>query len=162
MRQRKVWGVVKSEPQRELYALGHLRNQQVECYCPVVFNDRRKRREPFFPSYLFVRLERDAAWGFINNTRGVLYLITMQGRPCSVPLDIINRLRGYENDNGVIPLPGQGKPAKGDMMRIIDGPFKGHSATFLQASGPKRVEMLLSFLGSVQRVTVPRWSVVRQ
>lgn len=159
--QKRIWSVVKSEPQREALALHHLRNQNVTTYMPIMFNDRNKRREPLFPSYLFVQLVRGGPWAFINNTRGVSYVITMQGEPSPLPNAFVKAIRQTENRNGVIMLPEQKELEEHDRLLVTEGPFKGHSAEFARYAGPKRVEMLLTFLGTVQKVTVPRSSVTR-
>lgn len=158
-RAQKYWAAVKSKPQQEAHAIRHLRNQDVTAYCPQIFNDRARRREPLFPSYLFVELDVGGRWTFINSTHGVLYVLASQDRPCVVPTDAIKAMQAAENKNGVIVLPEQMEFERDQTLLITTGPFKGHEGKFLSYPGPKRVELLLTFLGNLHRVTLPRKSV---
>ena len=72
---------------------------------------------------------------------------------------IIDDLRKRER-NGLIELP-RLKLRPGDRVRLLRGPFAGHLAIFADMKPRERVEVLLTFLGAQQRVTLSQDDVER-
>jgi transcriptional antiterminator RfaH len=78
-------------------------------------------------------------------------------RPGKVPEKVIKDIRN-RGRGGIIELPWRG-PERGDRVRILSGPFRGHLAIYAGRSGTERVAVLLQILGSQQRATLPERDV---
>jgi transcription antitermination factor NusG len=88
----------------------------------------------------------------------VVRLVTDGAVPARVPDHIINELRKREC-KGVIELPKALVLRTGDRVRVSGGPFAGHLGLYAGMKPHARVEVLLTLLGSQQRVTLPRGGV---
>ncbi len=105
-----------------------------------------------FPGYLFVRIILQ--WHEARWAPGVVRLVMDGVAPAAVPDAIVVGLKSRETD-GLIELPPRPPLFKrGDAVRIREGPFARHLAIFEGMKPHERVEVLLAFLGSSQRVTL--------
>ena len=142
------WTVAQTESQRERVAADHLERGGFEVYLPRIKN-RKKKIEPLFPCYLFVRIiDR---WHAINATVGILRVLTCCDHPARVTDEIINELRARENPHGFVRLP---KPKPGKHVRILRGSFADHVGVYEGASGKDRERVLLALLGRMVVVDV--------
>src|SRR5256885_14696986 len=90
------WYAVQCQPRRERTAAAHLLNQEFPVFLPLREKTRRHARKlesvrvPFFPGYLFVRLDlsRDR-WRSVNGTLGVVHLVMQGQHPVPAPPGII-------------------------------------------------------------------------
>ena len=73
-------------------------------------------------------------------------------RPAKVPETVIKNIRDRER-GGIIELSRRG-PKRGDRVRILSEPFRGHLGIYAGMSGHERVAILLEILGGQQRVTL--------
>lgn len=87
------------------------------------WSDRIKvLQKPLFPGYVFVRTARTDPTGLICSTSGVSRILSVDGRPSSVPdseIDAIRRLSALGNP---IPTPYFNV---GQQVEIREGPFAG-------------------------------------
>lgn len=159
------WFAVHTQPRSEDRAARHLANQGFGIYLPV-FGRRRSHarkvetvRAPFFPRYLFVRMDPEAArWRAINSTVGVAGLVQAGGVPALVPDGVVETLRRREDDQGMIRLDAEADFAKGASLRVLDGPLADLVGLF-ELGDEQRVTLLLSLLGRPVRIMLPRESV---
>ena len=63
--------------------------------------------------------------------------------------------------NGLIDLSQRSRLKPGNRVRLLRGPFAGHLVIFAGMKPRERVEVLLTFLGAQQRVTLPQDDVER-
>ena len=157
------WCAARLQPRHEAYALHCLGVGGYTTYFPrlrekrVRFGRRVEVCPALFPGYAFVLIElqwRRARW-----SPGVISIITGgDGAPSRVPDHIITDLKGKER-NGLIELPRPPGLHVGDPVKIRTGPFANHLALFEGQRPHERVEVLLSFLGSQQRMTLPKTSI---
>src|SRR5262249_2906018 len=104
-----------------------------------------------FPAYAFVliRLQWHAAcWA-----PGVIRLVMDGMQPARVPDAVIDEIRPRER-GGLIELPKPPVARPGHAVKILRGPFSGRLAIYAGMRPKARVEVLLSLLGSSQRVTL--------
>ena len=158
----KRWYAVQSQPRREALALVHLKRQGFEGFCPMRPRWRRSGRKrvstlaPFFPGYLFVRLDLgQERWRSINGTIGVIRLVAFgsPGRPAPLPTGFVERLGELSGEDG---LEGGDELRAGDQVRVIGGPFDDLCGVLESAGEAERVTILLSLLGQETRVSLRR------
>ena len=123
-----------------------------ETYLPMVGTKRRVT--PLFPGYLFV-LIADRGWWAARWSVAVRAIVGTQGEPAHVPDVVISGLRARER-NGLIMLPVKPGLRRGDQIRITRGPLVDRLAIYDGMKGSERVAVLLTMLGSLQRVELNR------
>jgi len=157
----KGWFVVQTKPRNEDRAAVNLSHGGYEVINGKIRVKKRTNGfqkyvvEPLFPSYIFVFFDFERDYHIIKYTRGVRKVVQFGGRPIPVPSwtieDIRRRLR-----NGVVEIE-KPTPKRGDRVFVIDGPFKGLEAVFLEAlNGGERVRILIEHLSYCARLVVGR------
>lgn len=162
-----TWCVAQTQPAKEHIAEQHLRDQGYDVYLPrfkkICRHARRveEKRVPLFPRYIFVGMNLDAApWRSVNGTRGVSYLLMSRNlTPAQVPTHIIDDLRAREVEDGVVSLDSLINFTRGEPVRILEGVFSNHMATFDALDDKSRVHVLLSFMGRDMNVTLPHYAI---
>jgi transcriptional antiterminator RfaH len=74
-------------------------------------------------------------------------------------VSVIDDLRSRER-NGFVQLPHVRGLQRGDRVQITQGPFNQHLAIYQGMRSQQRVEVLLTFLGTQQRITLPRKDIL--
>ncbi len=144
------WYVVRTIPSREFVAAGDLRRLKQDYYLPKIWNSKRKRQEPLFGPYLFVRMTQ-FGFALLRLARGIIGIVMGASEPAKVPDEFISSLRGAENENGIIKFK-QDDPfawRNGDQVRIDD-----YVGTFEKMTSSQRASVLLNMLGSKRSVQV--------
>jgi transcriptional antiterminator RfaH len=130
---------------------GLLWDKRVEVYLPEVpvAVRRRDRREkkPFFPHYLFARLDlNDGRMAEVRWMPGVRRIVSAGGRPVPVPDEAVNYIR--RRLATIVRIEPEGPFRKGDPVHIVRGPFEGLDAVFDRRLSPEgRVRVLLDLMG---------------
>lgn len=162
----KQWFVVHTQARQELVAEQQLIAQGFEVYVPrfkKITRHARKTREtlaPLFPRYIFLNLDLDTArWRSINGTRGVAYVLTHADQPAMIADKIISALKAQENAEGIVPVSSVAVFAAGDKVRVLEGPFKDHTAVFSQLDDKQRVQLLLTFMGRETKISLSPYAV---
>lgn len=162
-----TWCVAHTQPSKELLAKQHLQEQGYEVYLPQFKKTRRHARKveevlaPLFPRYIFVGMDLSTArWRSINGTRGVSHLLMGDElNPAKISPQIIEDLKAQELGCGVVPILSLETFIKGDKVRVLEGVFKDHEATFETLDDKSRVKLLLNFLGRQTEITLPPYAV---
>jgi len=151
------WAVAQLQPQRERLALNLLACADFQVYAPRLREWRTMRggrqqqcERPLFPGYAFLLIQLQ--WHAARWCPGVVRLVMDGLQPAKVPDAIIEEIRGREH-KGAIELPKR-MLKRGDRVRILAGPFKGHLAIYAGMSAHERVAVLLPILGPATRVTL--------
>ena len=127
----KKWYVLYTKPRNEKKATDRLTQAGYEMYCPLIktvrqWSDRKKKVSvPMFPSYVFCHVD-EAGRQIVVRDPGVLNFVFWLGKPAVVRDHEIEAIRKIENHGIDIRVEG-GKPEKGQMVEIPEGPFKGMS-----------------------------------
>ena len=147
----KRWFALYTKPHKEYMVQGLLHSHKVETYLPeiAVAVRRRDRRDkkPFFPHYLFARLEphsdqmAKAQW-----TPGLRRIVSAGGQPVPIPDEIVahirQRLEMMVEEQPAVPF------RHGEIVHVTRGPFEGLNAMFDRALSPDgRVRILLEMVG---------------
>ena len=164
------WYVVQTQAGKERLAEGQLRNQNFETFCPTRQRMRRigKRMcatlDPFFPNYLFVRLDiARQRWRSVNGTIGVAHLVGFgsgsEARPAPLPRGLVEHFQALSTPEGEMRFDEALSP--GDRVRIVGGPFHALCGILEKGDAKHRVSILLDILSGTRRVDVARDCLVR-
>lgn len=155
------WYAVYCQPHRERTAAAHLRYQDYTVFLPEREKTRRharrieKVRRPFFPGYLFIRLDINRQrWRNINSTVGVIRVVMQNDHPAPAPVGIVETLLAACDDKQILHLGPE--LTVGQKVRVIDGPFTDLVGELDQLTDYERVRVLLDILGGRTRVVLPR------
>ena len=154
------WYTLYTKPRCEGAVGRRLRAKGFETYLPAVTVDgyRGHRDEhPFFPCYLFVRVDPSTdGLSSVRWTSGLKYIVSFGEKPAVVPDEVValiqERLATMEEGAGGLSDHGF---RRGDRVRIRSGPFADLEAVFEEALKPdERALVLISFLGRLSEVEV--------
>ena len=141
------WFALYTKPHKEYAVRDYLSGRQVEVYLPEVRNTTQRRgrrgRRPFFPHYLFARLDlRGGIMAKVPWTPGLRRIVMFAGEPAPVPDAVVAHIR-RELANMVEAEPDE-PFRKGDVVRIPRGSLEGLDAVFdRKLSGEGRVRVFL-------------------
>jgi len=145
----KHWYVVYTKPRWEKKVAELLTNARIENYCPLnkvtrQWSDREKIvLEPFFKSYVFVRVSEDQKWK-IPGIPGIVSYIYWLGKPAIVPAAEIEQIKIFLNtyDNVFIR---QFNIAAGHKIKVTSGVFRNMQGTVVSLKG-KQIQVELPSL----------------
>ena len=151
-----AWYVLNSKPQKEGFLYQQLKLRGLDIFYPRIkvkpVNPRSRRVRPYFPGYLFVRLDLAAfSYSKLAWIPGLQRILAFDGAPARVPDEVINQLKlkmDQLKDQQVAPhsilKPGQA-------VWIDDPRFKGYEAIFDTClDGRERVRVLIKMLNGHQ------------
>jgi transcriptional antiterminator RfaH len=146
------WYVLRSKPQKEEFLYQQLMAREIEaffpCLCVKPVNPRSRKTSPYFPGYLFVRIDESAdCLSDFQWMPGSMGLVSFGGEPATVPVELINTIRQIvEFANASFgKRPAYYMP--GDLLVIHNGLFDGYEAIFdSHMPGSDRVRVLLQYL----------------
>lgn len=152
------WYAVQCQPHRERAAAVHLANQGYEVFLPWRQKTRRHARRvetvlrPFFPGYLFVRIDPALErWRPVNGTFGVAHIVMQGENPAPAPRGMIETLMDCCNEAGVLAWQPELRP--GESVRVSEGPFADFIGELEELDDSGRVCVLLDIMGG----RVPTW-----
>ena len=160
------WYVVQTKPNREALALSHLERQGFSVWMPkfsrLIKHARQTRKvvRPLFPGYVFVQFNpKFTRWRAINNTVGVVCLVSFGTSPSILDVDFIKSLKTYENEQGIIEA--SFKELKvGASVEILNGPMAGIVGKLVCLDNTNRVTVLLELLGHLVHSKVAKQNIV--
>jgi transcription antitermination factor NusG len=157
MKNEKFWFAVFTNPRAEKKVAERLELDGYEVYLPLVttirqWSDRKKKvKLPLINSYVFVHTTKKELRGTLN-TAGVVCLLTYLRKPAIIRDHEINNmkilLKQVVDENGLQTMKSEDL-AKGELVEILQGPFKGLMAEYVQHQGRYDVALRLEALGSV-------------
>lgn len=143
---------VKPHKERSVAQLLSLK-EELEVFFPSLkvtpVNPRAAKVRPYFPGYLFVRLDLETAGGnALEWIPGVHGLVRFGGIPATMPEHVVHALRKHLQNLGQQRTE-WARPVfrKGERVQIISGPLSGYEAIFEgQLDDQERVRVLLACL----------------
>lgn len=123
-----------------------LQERGIESYLPVVRSRRRWKDRiklvdwPLFPSYVFGRFALDDL-SRVLATRGVVSVIRTGDRPVAIAEEEIENVRRFVGALGSAGVEPEPEPfvAKGQRVRVCEGPFAGVEGVVMETSRGRRV-----------------------
>lgn len=147
------WFAVHTLPHREMGARRQLEFQGFEAFLPLHLRTVRHARRfsttktPFFPRYLFVRMNlARTRWRSINGTFGVSGLVMGHELPKPVPRGIVEAFLAIADAEGVLAFTPWIE--RGQKVRILTGPLADRIGELIEADGQARVQVLLEAMGA--------------
>jgi transcriptional antiterminator RfaH len=156
----KEWFVLQFKANSHVQAKKNLDQQGFETFLPLYDITSRKASrfinttQPLFPGYMFVSFDKaETKWHKINNTIGVLKLITFNNIPRSISKTfIINLKKRYNLSDKLIPMK---KFDKGDHVKVLKGPFAKFIATIETYESDQRIWILMDIMGRKAKIQSP-------
>ena len=153
------WYLIQFKPNSHRLAERNLQRQGFETFLPMQKITRRKASrfvsdlKPLFPGYMFVSVNSDLApWRSINSTIGVSRLVSFEGKPKPLPLQLISGLMLRCDASGTL-LPPKSLN-EGDSVEMLTGPFANFIATVDTIDPEQRIWVLMDFMGQKTRMQV--------
>lgn len=155
-----AWYVLHCKPQKENHVYAYLEAQAFEVFYPTIrvepVNPRSSKIRPYFPRYMFVHANlEEIGTSTLNWIPNAIGLVRFDHDAVPVPDNVIFELRRRIDQieaEGGLTCDGL---QKGDRVRITRGPLAGYDAIFdKRLSGSERVQVLLTMLGRLVKVTV--------
>lgn len=148
------WYVVQTQRRRERWAAENILRSGGECYLPETIEvvrtvskgvtTRHFVARPLFPAYLFAQTPSDS-WQRLLRTFGVVdVLLGAGGRPKTIDVETIQRLRAAEVDGKVV-LPSR-KFQRGQAVLVKEGAYAGYQGLVNGYSGSDRVRLLIDYM----------------
>jgi transcriptional antiterminator RfaH len=148
-----VWLVVRTKPRQERVAVCHLRQREVEPYCPLYLEPPWHPRAPkgpmpLFSGYVFVRCHPRTKLNAVAYCPGVLHLVQIDREPAVVEDAVIEAIRQREAERGyVVPTELELGIERGRKVRVMGGPLKDMEGVFRgYLRGRQRARVLMEFL----------------
>ena len=154
------WYALRCKPRKEEVVWKQVRDQGHEVFYPRLrvnpVNPRSRKIKPYFPGYLFLRVDIDllgySAFNWMPHTVG---LVSFGGEPASVPENLIFAIRQRVEEISAAGGEVFDGLKQGDRVRINVGPFEGYEGIFdARLPGTERVRVLLQFLTERREVSV--------
>lgn len=154
------WYALYTKPNAEYRVVAALSRRGIQTFLPEIESPHRRperRRRPFFPCYLFIRVDfGQVRISSVQWTPGLRRVVAFGARPVPLSDEVISLIRRkLEGLNAAGGWPAH-TFQPGETVRITDGPLKGMLAIFEGPSKPsERVRVLLTFLGQAKRMNLP-------
>jgi transcriptional antiterminator RfaH len=156
-----AWLVVRTKPRQERVAVCHLKQRDVEPYCPLYLEPPWHPRAPkgpipLFSGYIFVRCNPHTQFNAVAYCPGVLHPVQFDRVPAIIPDDVVAAIRCREADRGyVVPSEREVGIDNGRRVRVMAGPLKGMDGIFRgYLRGRQRARVLMEFLRRTSLVEV--------
>lgn len=152
------WYTLYTKPNSEHQVATSLQTRGIQTYLPELESSEAdpERRKPFFPCYLFVKIDLEmVGLSQVQWTPGLRYVVAFDEQPVPLPDQVIDLIRRrLEAMNASKSWKGH-RFQPGETVRVADGPLQGLLAIFEGPTTPsQRVQVLLNFLGQVSRAHV--------
>ena len=150
----KDWLVVRYKINESSRFQRNLMNQNFEFYIPRIFTNTQKssnkkleaKVEVLFPGYGFVRMAQTNLHA-LKYTLGLINIVRFGDQYAIATNLLINQLKELEASSKIQPIAPK-QLAKGNIVTVNMGPFKGYIAKILATPAKDRAKILVTFLGS--------------
>ncbi|MDB2676309.1 transcriptional activator RfaH [Amylibacter sp.] len=153
----KEWFILQFKPNAYRKATMNLNRQGFKTFLPLHDITLRKTSQftnttrPLFPGYMFIKFDKKKSeWHKINNTYGVLRLVSFNSTLKAIPTKFIDELMSRCDLTGkIIPA---GRLAKGDQVKVLRGPFTNFIATVETYENDQRIWILMDLMGRKTKI----------
>lgn len=153
------WYLIQFKPNSHRLAERNLHRQGFKTFLPMQQFTRRKASrfvsdlKPLFPGYMFVNLSGEVApCRKINSTVGVSRLVSFEGKPKPLPLQLISGLMHRFCGSAILLPPGNLN--EGSSVKMVSGPFAGFIGSVDTIDTEHRIWVLMDIMGRKSRMQV--------
>ncbi len=156
----KQWYVVYVKSRAEKKVLQNLASKNIEAWLPVQnklrqWSDRKKLVEmPFFPGYIFVRVNRKD-YDPVLATEHVVGYITIEGKAVPVRDEDIRSLKQILQQDLIKVELTRDDLTPGEQVEIISGPLVGVRGELVQLKGKHKVSIRIHQIHYTVMIEVP-------
>jgi len=156
----KEWFILQFKLNAHHQANRNLSQQGFQTFLPLHVSTLQNKsrfiniKRPLFPGYMFISFDRkQSKWQSINNTYGVLRLVTFNSILSSIPNEVMNNLMARCDSSGeLLPIK---KLKKGDHVKVSSGPFTNFFATVEKYETDQRIWILMDLMGRKAKIQTP-------
>jgi transcriptional antiterminator RfaH len=153
----KEWFILQFKANSHHQAIKNLNQQGFETFIPLHETTSRKasrfknNTQPLFPGYMFIKFDKtESKWHKINNTYGVLRLVTFNSILKSISTTFMNNMiEQYEVSGKLLAVK---KLKKGDQVKILKGPFASFIAKIEEYEADQRIWILMDLMGRQTKI----------
>jgi len=138
----REWHIFYLRPRTEKIVYRTLTNLGYEVFCPVIQKikiwknrQRKKIRLPLFPNYLFVFSYQHELYAIRSFPQVVSY-VSCGGKPSTISGNEVEGIRRMLGLGKIITL--ETRFSKGEHVRIVSGPLKGHEGILVKQQSKSR------------------------
>lgn len=164
----RSWYVLHTQPHKERLVRDVVLGRGIQVYLPLVvqassLRARRRREEPFFARYLFVRFDPQVTPpSSLHWMQGVTRLVSFGGEPAVVPDSVIAWLQERLDAQSRSCSPYADTFKANDRLRITTGPLAGLEVIFdRRLSSQNRARVFIEFMGRLHACNIPLDSLER-
>ena len=150
----KYWFVATYKINEIKRAESNLSIQNFEYYLPkikVKKSNSNLKEEILFPGYVFIKT-RFEDYLLIKYTKGIKKVVKFGKNIPRLTDDEINSIRSIEKLSNLKPITSRIKI--GQEATVVDGPFKGNLVKICSLPSKERIEVFLTFLGSLRKINI--------
>ena len=150
----KYWLVATYKINEINRAESNLSNQNFDYYLPKIKikkSESNLKEEVLFPGYIFINTGLED-YSLIKYTKGIKRVVKfgkITPRLTDNEIKIIKSIEKLSNSKPIIPKINIGQEAL-----VADGPFKGTLVKICSLPSKERIEVLLTMLGSLRKVSI--------
>lgn len=154
------WYAIYTNPRAEKKVYERLCQKGYTAYLPLVtsirnWSDRKKKVSvPLISGYVFVNIDQARLFETMN-IQGTLGVLRYLGKPAIIRDNEIENLKILMNDSEQLTEIANIEYEKGEMVEVVNGPFKGLKGQYVNVQGKYRVVIEIEAIGSVLAVNVP-------
>ncbi|MEI8202051.1 MAG: UpxY family transcription antiterminator [Bacteroidota bacterium] len=153
------WHAIYTFPRFEKKLHKILLDKGIEVYLPLQktlrkWKDRKKWvEEPYFRSYIFVKVSEKEYYDVIN-TNGAVKYVSFSGKASVIPeSQILTMKKLLNHDHNIIVTNKQFK--KGEIVQIKEGTLAGYEGEIINYLGKKRILIRIQEIGYSLMVETP-------
>ena len=150
------WYALQSKPMKENLLREQLDLHQIEGYFPCLHvkpvNPRSRKTRPYFPGYVFARMDREQISSHtLLWLPGLARIVSFDGIPSPIPDNLIAAIRRHVDEINAAGGKQLAELKPGDALVIQGGLFDGYEAILdARLKGVERVRVLLKLLQARQ------------
>ena len=157
---KKKWLIVLYKINEVKRVESNLLNQKFDFYLPKITIKKinsNPKEELLFPGYMFVNTSFEN-YSALRYTMGIKNIIKFGDNISCISDEDIKSMQMAEETSKIDPVASQIQV--GQNATISKGSLKGSMVIVCSLSSKERVDVLLSFLGSKRRVTIPKKDLI--
>lgn len=155
------WYAIYTKPRAEKKVFERLCEYGYDAYLPLIksvreWSDRKKKISiPLISGYVFVKINKDLLFDTLK-VQGTLGVLRYLGKPAIIRDCEIDNLKILIDGGAELEMMNNTAFEKGDIVEVVDGPFRGLKGVSLVVQGKQRIVVQVAALDTQLVVNVPQ------